>query len=389
MKNLLALIFASLLLTSFADAKEMRGAWIATVEHIDWPSSPNLTAEEQKNELIEMLDELKKLGINAIFLQVRPTADTFWPSKLEPWSAILTGKQGKNPGYDPLQFAIDETHKRDMELHAWFNPFRAAMKADAPLSKSHPAKKNKSWVIAYQNKLFYDPGNPSARAHSIKVITEVAEKYNVDGIHLDDYFYPYPYKKDGKEVAFNDDATFKKYAKEGQGRANWRRENINIFIRDLHAAVKQANPGLQFGISPFCIWCNAKDCEGGSNTAGFNSHLVLFADSRLWLRNGWLDYIAPQLYWHAAHKTAPFDKLLDWWSKEIKAAANNTKLYIGLAAYKHTEMDWKDAKELETQVKLLRKNKQVNGFIYFSAGKITAGKRNIKKIVADLNKIKK
>jgi uncharacterized lipoprotein YddW (UPF0748 family) len=262
------------------------------------------------------------------------------------------------------------------------------MKAKAPLTETHPAKINKDWAIEYNGKLFYDPGNPAAREHSIKVITEVAKKYKADGIHLDDYFYPYPYKKDGKDRPFNDNASFKKYAKKGQTRQDWRRENINTFIKDLRDSVKATNDKLSFGISPFGIWCNAKDCPGGSETSGFNSHLALFSDSRHWLRQGWLDYIAPQLYWHIGHKSAGYGKLIDWWSKEVKKAPNKTKLYIGIAAYKHTEAEWKDEKELAGQIELGRKKKEVDGFIYFSAGKITGGKRNIKKILAALNKKK-
>jgi uncharacterized lipoprotein YddW (UPF0748 family) len=378
MKRFFLLFLSLLFCAGTLHAAPLRGAWIATVQNIDWPSSPSLGAEAQQKELSDMLDGLKKLGINNIFLQVRPSADTFWLSELEPWSKYLSGAQGKNPGYDPLKFAVDEAHRRGLKIHAWVNPFRAALDAKAPLSKNHPAVKNKSWAVKYDNKIFYDPGNPAARAHSIKVITEIAFKYKVDGIHLDDYFYPYP---DAKKNAFNDNASFKKYAKESQKLDDWRRENINTFIKDLRAEIKAANPALEFGISPFGIWCNAKDCEGGSNTGGFNSNLVLYSDSRAWLRQGLVDYIAPQLYWQQGHKTAPFNKLADWWAKQVKAAPNKPKLYIGVAAYKHTAGDFKDKKELGNQLKY--SGKKADGVIYFSAGKILSGKRGISKIIMD------
>jgi uncharacterized lipoprotein YddW (UPF0748 family) len=394
MKKLFLIFIASLFFNVSCAAKiqtkiqvnvqpEMRGAWIATVENIDWPSARGLSAKEQKKELTDIFDNLKKLGFNAVFLQARPSADTFWPSKFEPCSHYLTGKQSVCEDYDPLAFAIAQAHKRGLQLHAWVNPFRVTNSPKVKLSKNHPAQKNKSWLIKYDGKIFYDPGSPQARAHSIKVITEIAKKYPVDGIHLDDYFYPYP---DAKNTPFNDKASYKKYAKKGQSLSGWRRENINAFVRNLRASVKAANPKIRFGISPFGIWCNAKDCEGGSDTKGFNSNLILYADSRAWLQEGLLDYITPQLYWPISHKTAPFAKLTAWWAAQTKAAPNHPELYIGIAAYKHTSGDYKDKNELKNQINLARENKNVNGFIYFSAGKILSGKRDITKIAAELNK---
>ncbi|MDR1123105.1 MAG: family 10 glycosylhydrolase [Elusimicrobiota bacterium] len=367
-----------------ADAPQLRGAWVATVGNIDWPSAPGLGAEQQQKELTEMFDNLKKAGFNAVFLQVRPAADTFWPSELEPWSVYLTGTQGANPGYDPLAFAVEQAHKRGLQLHAWVNPFRVALSPKTTLAKNHPAVKNKSWVIEYDGKRFYDPGNPAAREHCIKVITEITRKYDIDGIHLDDYFYPYP---DAKNTPVKDGASFKKYARKGQSLEDWRLQNINSFLRDLRAAVKKAKPGAAFGISPFGIWCNAKDCEGGSPTAGFNSKLVLYSDGRAWLREGLLDYIAPQIYWHIGHKTASFDKLVDWWAAQVKAApVGSPKLYIGIAAYKHASGEWKDKNQLGRQIKYASKNKNVDGFIYFSAGKALGAKRDTARIITALNK---
>ncbi|MDR0645488.1 MAG: family 10 glycosylhydrolase [Elusimicrobiota bacterium] len=363
--------------------EQMRGVWIATVENIDWPSAAGLSAENQQKELIDIFDKLKKLGFNAVFLQTRPSADTFWPSEFEPCSYYLSGKQGVCANYDPLAFAVEQAHKRGMQLHAWVNPFRVSNNSKTQLAKNHPAQKNKDWLIKYDGKSFYDPGSPDARAHSIKVITEIAQKYKVDGIHLDDYFYPYP---DAKKTPFNDKKSYKKYAKKDQGLDDWRRENINAFMRDLKTSLKAASPKIAFGVSPFGIWCNAKDCAGGSDTKGFNSNLVLYSDSRSWLNEGLLDYIAPQIYWHREHKTAPFSKLVDWWALQVKSAPNNPKLYIGIAAYKHAEGEWKNEDELYSQVKYARGNKNVGGFIYFSSSKILNGKRNIGKTILALNK---
>ena len=357
--------------------KEMRGVWIASVENTDWPSKPGLSAQEQQKEFTDMLDAVKKLKFNTVFVQVRPTADVFWPSKLEPWSYYLTGKQGKNPGYDPLAFMVKEAHKRGLAIHAWFNPFRVQNNAKAALSPQHPANKHPDWIITYGGKKYYNPAIPAARKHAIAVITQAAQNYDLDGIHLDDYFYPYPVKSKGKNVPFPDSAQYKKYAK-GKNLADWRRDNVNAFVRDLHQSIKAVKPEMPIGISPFGVWRNQSKDPTGSPTRAFSAYDDgLYADSRLWIEQGWIDYIVPQLYWHFGHRAAPYGVLLKWWSQEVKRNPN-VKLYIGLAAYKHGT-EWKDINELDKQIQALEKYPNVSGAVYFSAIRIKNNQKNIQK----------
>lgn len=357
--------------------KEMRGLWIASVENTDWPSKPGLSAQQQRQEFTDMLDVAKKLHFNTVIVQVRPTADTFWPSNLEPWSYYLTGKQGKNPGYDPLAFMVKEAHKRGLAIHAWFNPFRVQNNAKATLSATHPAKKHPDWIITYGGKKYYNPAIPAARKHAIAVITQAAEKYDLDGIHLDDYFYPYPVKQKGKNVPFPDAAQYKKYGK-GKNLADWRRANVNAFVRDLHQSIKAVKPEMPIGISPFGVWRNKSKDPTGSPTRAFSAYDDgLYADSRLWIEQGWIDYIVPQLYWHFGHRAAPYGTLLKWWSQEVKRNPN-VKLYIGIAAYKHGT-EWKDVNELDKQLQALKKYPNVSGAVFFSAIRIKNNQKNIQK----------
>jgi len=353
--------------------KEMRGAWIATVYNIDWPSKPGLGIAEQKAEFVRMLDELKAVGINAVFVQVRPTADALYPSKLVPWSSVLTGTQGKNPGYDPLAFMVAETHKRGMAFHAWFNPFRVTLddKLDS-LAANNPAKLHPEWIIQHGGKWMFNPGIPAARAHIIDAIMEVVRQYDIDGVHLDDYFYPY-----GSDP-FNDDATFAQYnAGRFTDKGDWRRDNVNQFVHQLSASIKQAKPYVAFGISPFGIWRNAKDDPTGSDTNGQSSYDNLYADARTWIRNGWIDYIAPQLYWTIGYKNASYDKLVDWWSKET--SGTGVKLYIGQAAYMvgANTTNWAGSDAIIDELKYNRTKPQVKGSIFFSAKDVIGNKAGI------------
>jgi len=346
--------------------KEMRGAWIATVFNIDWPSKSDLKVAEQKAEYIKMLDGLQDAGMNAVFVQVRPTSDALYTSKLVPWSKVLTGLQGKYPGYDPLSFMITEAHKRGMEFHAWFNPFRVSTddKTDG-LVASNPAKLHPEWVIKHGGKLMYDPGIPAARAHIIEAIMEVVRNYDIDGVHLDDYFYPY-----GNEP-FLDDATFAAY-NPGKiaNKGDWRRDNVNQFVKQLSASIKQAKKNVEFGISPFGIWNNKKDDPTGSDTNGLSSYGDLYADARTWIRGGWIDYIAPQLYWTIGYKAASYDKLVDWWSKET--AGRGVKLYIGQAAYMvgANATNWASSDAIISELKYNQTRPEVKGSIFFSASNV-------------------
>ncbi|USG66656.1 family 10 glycosylhydrolase [Brevibacillus ruminantium] len=354
---------------------EMRAAWVSTVFNIDWPSKAGLSAEQQKAEYIHMLDELKATGMNSIIVQVRPESDAIYPSKLVPWSKWLTGTQGKDPGYDPLAFMVEETHKRGMKFHAWFNPFRASTSAVREnLVATHPARVHPNWAVVHNNLLIYNPGLPEVRKHIIAGIMEVVNNYNIDGVHLDDYFYPY-----GKED-FKDDAAFAAY---NQGRftnkGDWRRDNVNVFVRDLYQSIKSVKPQVEFGISPFGIWRNAKDDPTGSDTNGQSSYDNLYADVRTWIRNGWMDYVAPQLYWSIGYKPAAYDKLVHWWSNETNGTP--VKLYIGQGAYRvgSNTTDWASSQTIIQQLQFNKAFPQVQGSIFFSAKtlmKDTAGIRS-------------
>lgn len=343
--------------------EELRAAWIATVFNIDWPSKSNLSAAVQQQEFTQMLDQLKQMGMNAVFVQVRPSSDALYPSELVPWSKVLTGQQGKDPGYDPLAFMIEETHKRGMEFHAWFNPFRANTDNKIEtLVDNHPAKLHPEWVVDHNNLLIYNPGIPAVREHVVETIMEVVNRYDVDGVHLDDYFYPYGDKP------FADDDTYKTYnPKKISDKGDWRRDNINQFVAQLSESIKDAKSHVQFGISPFGIWRNQKTDPTGSATNGQSSYDNLYADTRAWIQNEWIDYVAPQLYWSIGFKAAAYDILVDWWVQETKNS--NVKLYIGQGAYRlgSNQTDWSNSEAIIGQLKYNRQRPEVKGSIFFSA----------------------
>lgn len=343
-----------------AAEKEMRAAWVSTVYNLDWPKTKN-NASKQKQELTQLMDKLKGCGINTIVLQVRPESDALYKSSINPWSKYLTGTQGKDPGYDPLAFAIQEAHKRGMELHAWMNPYRVTSSGTDlnSLVSSHPARKNPSWVIKYNNKMYYDPGNPAVVDYLVKTVKEVVDKYDVDGIHFDDYFYP--------SSSFPDDTSYKAYGK-GQDRNNWRRENVNTLLKKVKAVVN-ARSGCEFGVSPFGIWRNkSSDCPDGSETSGSQSYYNMLADSRTWIRKGYVDYIVPQIYWPIGLKVADYSKLVKWWANEVKGY--DVDLYIGQGIYKQGQSSYSGqniAKEIKNQININKKYDTVKGSMYFSA----------------------
>ncbi len=340
---------------------EFRAVWIATVENIDWPSKRGLPVEQQKAEFIKILDMHRENGMNAIVMQIRPVADAFYPSTLEPWSEYLTGKQGlpPTPYYDPLQFMLDETHKRGMEFHAWFNPYRAVFNVDkSSVAPSHITKIKRDWAVTYGKYKWFDPALPEVREHVARVIRDVVSRYDIDAVHFDDYFYPY--KIDGKD--FPDAASYKKYGN-GMNKADWRRSNVDSIIKLLSETIKATNPRVKFGISPFGIWRNKKQDLDGSNTNGSSNYDDLYADIRLWLQKGWIDYVTPQLYWQIGHKLADYTELLDWWSKNTYGK----QLYIGQAIYRHNDAGWKNKEELPRQIRMLRETPNVHGSVYFSS----------------------
>lgn len=344
-----------------APAREFRGAWIATVNNIDWPSKPGLTTAQQQAELIALLDKAVQLHLNAVILQVRPACDALYPSSLEPWSEYLTGRQGQapNPYYDPLAFAVTEAHKRGLELHAWFNPFRARFNGDTgPLAPTHVSHTHPQWVKTYASSLWLDPGEPGVQEYSLSVILDVVRRYDIDGVHLDDYFYPYPVN--GKD--FPDDPSWKRYRHSGgrKTRAGWRRDNVNRFVEKLYAEVKRAKPWVKVGISPFGIYRPGVPPQ----IKGLDAYNELYADSRLWLKQGWVDYFSPQLYWKIEPRAQSFPVLLHWW------IAQNTRgrhlwpgLYTSLVG--SSSASW-PASEIVYQIKTTRGMAGATGDIHFS-----------------------
>ncbi|WP_116244718.1 glycoside hydrolase family 10 protein [Nocardiopsis sp. FIRDI 009] len=343
--------------------REMRAEWIASVVNIDWPSEQGLTAEEQRAELVELYDEARANGLNAVFVQIRPTADAFWPSPYEPWSEWLTGEQGRDPGYDPLEFAVEEAHARNLEFHGWFNPYRVAMHDDPDrLVEDHPARRNPDWVFDYGGRLYYDPGVPEVREFVIRAMTHAVENYDLDGVHFDDYFYPYPVS--GRAIPDQD--TFAEYGGAYDDIGDWRRDNVNRLVREMGEAVHAVKPHVRFGISPFGIWRNSSSDPDGSDTRGFESYDAIYADSRRWVREGWLDYVNPQVYWEIGLPIADYAVLVPWW--EEVTAGTGTHLYIGQAAYKvGNDGSWSDPRELARHVELNRERSGVHGDVYFSA----------------------
>lgn len=356
-----------------APKHELRGAWISTVENIDWPAKGDTNPASQRADFVALLDELQAAGINAVFAQVRPTADSFFPSEYFPWSHWLTGEQGVAPDdhYDPLAFMIEEAHKRNMEFHAWINPFRISMhnQLDA-LVETHPARQHPDWVVEYEGKLYFNPGVAEARSYILEAVNEIVEKYDVDGIHMDDYFYPYP-----SSQVFNDASQYEAYVAGGGtlGLADWRRSNVNMVVSGLYETIKASKSYVKFGISPFGIWKNKASDPTGSATNGLESYSAIYADTRTWIKLGWVDYIAPQIYWHFGYNAAAYDVLVDWWLNEVEqyAQVHDVHLYIGHATYKVGTTFWEHPDQLPAQLRY-NQDKQVSGSILFSSNHFLA-----------------
>ncbi|MFF7563531.1 glycoside hydrolase family 10 protein [Streptomyces pseudovenezuelae] len=365
-------------------AGEMRGVWLATVSNRDWPSKPGLTAAQQRTELIAHLDRAVADRLNAVMFQVRPTADALWPSPYEPWSQYLTGTQGRNPGWDPLGTAVAEAHRRGLQLHAWFNPYRVANHTDpTKLVASHPARRHPDWVVPYGGKLYYNPGLPEVRAFVQDAILDAVRKYPVDAVHFDDYFYPYPVAGQ----TFDDDAAYDAYGGDFSNRADWRRDNIDKLVLETAARVKRVRPTAQFGISPFGVWRNAATDPLGSDTrAGVQSYDDTFADTRKWVREGWIDYLVPQLYWNIGFAAADYAELVPWWARQ--ARGSKTRLYLGEALYKAGDpaqpAAWQDPAELSRHLTLARAHAQVRGHVFFAAKEVAADRIGaMARVVAD------
>ncbi|MFF2369837.1 glycoside hydrolase family 10 protein [Agromyces sp. NPDC058110] len=362
--------------------RELRAMWISSVVNIDWPSAAGLTADAQRAEFLHWLDVAEQFRLNAVFVQVRPTADAFWPSPLEPWSQYLTGVQGQDPGYDPLAFIVEEAHRRNLELHAWYNPYRVSMQADpSKLVPEHPARVHPDWIWPYGGKLYFDPGLPETQEHIQQAIMHSVEHYDLDGVHFDDYFYPYAVA--GQTIP--DAATFVAHGAGFDDIAAWRRHNVDTFVESISKRIKAAKPWVKFGISPFGIWRNASTDPNGSATGGSQSYDMQFADTRRWVLEGWLDYINPQIYWQFGLAVADYAALVPWWADV--AEASGTHLYIGEALYKVTSGVFTDPAELSNHLDFDRQvdaeRAPVHGNVYFSAKHVPADPQGSMSIVRD------
>jgi len=342
--------------------REFRGVWVATVDNIDWPSKPGLSTGEQQRELRALLDRAAELRLNAVIFQVRPSADALYASKLEPWSYFLTGRQGRapSPSYDPLAFAVKEAHARGLELHAWFNPYRAKHPAEkSRAASSHVSRARPSLVRRYGQYLWMDPGEQAVRQMTLRVVLDVVRRYDIDGVHIDDYFYPYP--EGGND--FPDEATFRRYAQGGGtlSRADWRRANVDSLVHALYRGIKSVKPWVKFGISPFGIWRPGYP----ESVRGLDAYDRLFADARKWINEGWGDYFTPQLYWRTDAPQQRYLDLLGWWIGENRMGRHMWPGNYSSRATSAARNLW-DPSEVVTQVRVTRLEPGASGNVHFS-----------------------
>ncbi|MFF4892863.1 glycoside hydrolase family 10 protein [Micromonospora chersina] len=363
--------------------RELRGMWITTVNNIDWPSRRGVPAETARAEFRGWLDLAVRRHHNAVFVHVRPSGDALWPSNYAPWSEWLTGsRDGRDPGWDPMEFMVAEAHAHNLEFHAWFNPYRGGQPATVggpgprvdQLAPNHPLRRHPDWVVTYPSadrpgsRLYFNPGIPEARRFVEDAMLEAVQRYDVDGVHFDDFFYPYP--EAGQD--FPDAAAFARHGRGFADKHAWRRDNVNTLVREMSERIKAIKPWVKFGISPFGIWRNKRTDPAGSASAGLQSYDDIYADTRLWVRQQWLDYVVPQLYWHIGFGRADYAKLLPWWAATVRGT--RVQLYIGQADYRVGERGaWRDPAELDRQLALNRRH-GVSGSVHFSARQVRADK---------------
>lgn len=347
--------------------REFRAAWVATVANIDWPSRPGLPVSQQKAELIRIMDQAAALKLNALIFQVRPACDALYASRIEPWSEYLTGTAGKapEPAYDPLAMAIEEAHKRGIELHAWFNPYRAwHPSAKSAVPPNHVSKTRPEIVCRYGRYLWLNPGDPRTREYSLSVIMDVVRRYDVDGIHLDDYFYPYKERDEkGNVLDFPDNETWQRYRRQGGtlSKDDWRRDAVNKFIEQIYVSKQRLKPWVKFGISPFGIWRPGNPPQ----IRGFDAYAEIYADSRLWLQKGWVDYFTPQLYWAIDPPAQSYPVLLRWWVEQNTLGRNLWPGNFTSRINDGTAREWK-AEEILRQIEVTRAEKGAGGNVHFS-----------------------
>ncbi len=370
LRIVLLLIFQIFLVVNYIHSQdikyEMRGAWIATIFNIDWPSSSQLSIEQQQRELIQLLDEIKECKLNTVFLQVRPNGDALYQSSIEPPSHWICGSQNSSLDYDPLQFAVDQCRERGLSIHVWLNPYRVwnDVRNLNNLSESHLYYSNPELFIRVKNILYFNPALKASREHLRDVVKEIITSYDVDAIHMDDYFYPYPCK----ESDLNDQFLFLADKRGFTSIEDWRRNNVNLMVQEIREVIDTYNPRIEFGISPFGVWRNKIDDVKGSDTrSSYTNYDHLYADVLYWINKKWINYVVPQIYWHIGFSRADYITLVDWWEKHTKGV----KLYIGHAAYKVNkyakESEWRSADEIIRQIEYNRMKKRVRGSVFFSA----------------------
>jgi uncharacterized lipoprotein YddW (UPF0748 family) len=346
--------------------RELRGVWVATVGNMDWPSRKGLPTAQQQAELTALLDRMAQLRMNAMVLQVRPAADALYNSAIEPWSDFLTGTMGRapDPYYDPLSFAIAEAHKRGIELHVWINPYRAKDPSTKAVSVNHVSRTDPELVRDYGPFLWLDPGDPRVRALTTRVVLDLVRRYDIDAVHMDDYFYPYPEVRRGREMEFPDEVTWRRYRREGGtlSRDDWRRENVNLLVKGLYQSIHQVKPWVRFGISPFGIWRPGHP----ASVRGLDQYSVLYADARKWLQEGWVDYFTPQLYWAIDRPQQSYVELLRWWTEQNPKGRNIWPgNYTGKVAFTNAQK-WR-TDEVINQIRLTRAQPGATGNVHFSS----------------------
>lgn len=371
MKRLsILLLFVLLIISAYAQSpkREFRAVWVATVKNIDWPSVPGLSSRQQKDEYRRILDFHQQNGFNAIVMQIRPSADAFYQSELESWSRYLTNESGlaPDPYYDPLTFMIDEAHDRGLEFHAWLNPYRAVVDTlFLPEDSTHIFYQKPDWFLTYGDRIYFDPGIPDVQNYVTEVVKDITERYDVDAIHFDDYFYPYRIWG----VEFPDTVSFELYNQDSTiAKDDWRRSNVDTVIKMLNDTIKSVKPWVKFGISPFSVWRNKSvDPRGSDSKAGQTNYDDLFADVVKWMEEGWIDYVLPQLYFPMDHRLVPYRKMLPWWENiDFKG-----HIYIGHGTYRigpvGRDSAWWNPSEIPDQIRMNRISSKVKGSCHFSS----------------------
>ena len=363
----------------FSQTISFRGAWIATVANIDWPSKEAVgNTELQQQEMTQLLDSLESLGINAIIFQVRPTADALYQSTLEPSSHWLTGRQGDSLSWDPLEWTLKQAHARHMEVHVWLNPYRVnlATTDTSVIAANHVWRQHPEWFWEYNKQWYFDPGQAITRDWICTVVGDIVARYDIQAIHMDDYFYPYP----SGRLQLPDAETFVKYPRGFDDIRDWRRDNVNLTIQAISETIRECRDSVEFGISPFGVWRNANvDSTGSATRAGITNYDDLYADIRLWIKNGWIDYVLPQLYWEIGKKVADYEVLAHWWANEVRGT--KCKLYIGMAPYRlegaSPKSAWGQGNEIGRQMQLNRTIPEISGECFYSTRPLLRNPRGV------------